>query len=46
MPFMKGKAPVRRTLQYLHAGRLVLKDRIKILAVNYNSHGDHHQGAR
>lgn len=43
---MKGKAPIRRTLQYLEAGKLVLQDRIKIMSVNYNPHGDHHQGAR
>lgn len=46
MPFMIGSHPVRRTLQYLKAGKLVLKDRIKILSVNYNTHGDHHLGAR
>lgn len=43
---MKGKAPIRRTLQFLQSGRLVLKDRIKIFTVNYNTHGEHHQGAR
>ncbi|XP_044737821.1 probable 28S ribosomal protein S25, mitochondrial [Chrysoperla carnea] len=46
MPFMKGKAPVRRTLQYLEAGKLVLKDQIKIFSINYNTHGTHHEGAR
>lgn len=46
MPFMKGPAPVRRTLQYLNAGRLVLKERVKIFSVNYNTFGDHHDGAR
>lgn len=43
---MKGKAPVRRTLQYLEAGKLVLKDQIKIFSINYNTHGAHHEGAR
>lgn len=46
MPFMKGPAPIRRTLKYLEAGRLYLKDQIKILTVNYNIHGQCHQGAR
>lgn len=43
---MKGFAPVRRTLKYLEAGKLVLKDKIKIFSVNYNTFGDHHKGAR
>jgi hypothetical protein len=43
---MKGKAPIRRTLKYLLAGNLVLKDRVKVFCVNYNHHGDHHKGAR
>ncbi|CAD7088318.1 unnamed protein product [Hermetia illucens] len=46
MPFMKGAAPVRRTVKYLTSGKLVLKDRVKIFSVNYNVHGDHHAGAR
>lgn len=46
MPFMIGKAPIRRTIKYLEAGRLMLKDSIKILSVNYNTYGEHHQGAR
>ncbi|RZF38008.1 hypothetical protein LSTR_LSTR006407 [Laodelphax striatellus] len=46
MPFMKGLAPIRRTLQYLEAGRLIFKDRVKIFSVNLNFKGDHHQGAR
>jgi small subunit ribosomal protein S25 len=43
---MKGKAPIRRTLKYLKAGSLVLKERIKIFCVNYNDFGEHHKGAR
>lgn len=46
MPFMKGKEPIRRSIKYLNAGNLVLKDRIKIFSVNYNTHGEHHSGAR
>lgn len=46
MPFMVGPAPIRRTKQYLNYGKLYLKDKIKILSINYNEKGDHHQGAR
>ncbi|XP_050310042.1 probable 28S ribosomal protein S25, mitochondrial [Anthonomus grandis grandis] len=46
MPFMKGRAPIRRTIQYLEAGKLYLKDQIKILTINYNIHGENHQGVR
>ncbi|XP_053690185.1 probable 28S ribosomal protein S25, mitochondrial [Sabethes cyaneus] len=46
MPFMIGKAPVRRSIQYLSAGRLALKKRVKIFSVNYNTYGSHHEGAR
>ncbi|MPC85613.1 putative 28S ribosomal protein S25, mitochondrial [Portunus trituberculatus] len=30
MPFMKGRAPIRRTLQYLQSSNLVLKERVKV----------------
>lgn len=43
---MKGRAPVRRTIKYLEAGRLVLKDKIKIISINYNDIGENHQGAK
>ena len=46
MPFMKGPSPIRRTLKYLEAGKLILKDKISIFLVNYNTDGDHHAGAR
>ncbi|XP_037036096.1 probable 28S ribosomal protein S25, mitochondrial [Bradysia coprophila] len=47
MGFMIGRAPIRRTIKYLSAGRLALKDNVKIFAVNYNTFGgDHHAGAR
>ncbi|XP_076477712.1 mitochondrial ribosomal protein S25 isoform X2 [Bombus vancouverensis nearcticus] len=46
MPFMIGRAPVRRTLNYLNSGKLILKDEIQIFSVNYNTHGEHHDGAR
>lgn len=43
---MKGRAPVRRTMKYLEAGGLMLKDKIKIFSINYNTFGPHHEGAR
>lgn len=43
---MKGRAPIRRTLNYLNSGQLVLKEKVKIFSVNYNTFGDHHHGAR
>lgn len=47
MGFMIGRAPIRRTLKYLTAGKLALKDNVKIFAINYNTFGgDHHAGAR
>ncbi|CAH1105854.1 unnamed protein product [Psylliodes chrysocephalus] len=44
MPFMIGRAPIRRTIKYLEAGKLVLKDKIKIVTVNYNTYGQTHRG--
>lgn len=46
MPFMRGPAPIRRTLEYLERNNLVLKDRVKIFAINYNIYGENHEGAR
>ncbi|XP_064556887.1 small ribosomal subunit protein mS25 [Drosophila montana] len=46
MPFMKGREPIRRALKYLHEGKLVLKDSVRIFSVNYNTYGNHHSGAR
>lgn len=46
MPFMKGRAPIRRTIEYLTSGNLVLKEQIKVLTINYNTFGQHHDGAR
>lgn len=43
---MKGPAPVRRTLRYLEAGKLVLKDQIQIFTVNYNIKGAAHEGTK
>ncbi|XP_019877486.2 probable 28S ribosomal protein S25, mitochondrial [Aethina tumida] len=46
MPFMKGAAPIRRTLKYLEAGKLILKDQIKVFSINYNMGGKNHHGAK
>ncbi|XP_058790113.1 small ribosomal subunit protein mS25 [Phymastichus coffea] len=46
MPFMIGKEPIRRTVKYLEAGKLVLKNSIQIFSVNYNTHGENHRGIR
>ncbi|CAG4973666.1 unnamed protein product [Colias eurytheme] len=46
MPFMKGRAPIRRTLNYLNAGKLVFKEKIKIFSVAYNIFGQNNAGAK
>ncbi|XP_001607001.1 probable 28S ribosomal protein S25, mitochondrial [Nasonia vitripennis] len=46
MPFMIGREPIRRTVKYLEAGKLVLKNSIQVMQINYNTHGQHHQGLR
>ncbi|CAG7716851.1 unnamed protein product [Allacma fusca] len=46
MPFMKGPAPVRRTLQYLNSSRLYLKPWVRVLSLNYNIKGENHAGAK
>ncbi|XP_055693177.1 probable 28S ribosomal protein S25, mitochondrial [Lutzomyia longipalpis] len=46
MPFMKGRAPIRRTIEYLTSGRLMLKKNVRIFSINYNTFGEHHKGAR
>uniref|UniRef100_A0A8K9UGJ1 Small ribosomal subunit protein mS25 n=1 Tax=Oncorhynchus mykiss TaxID=8022 RepID=A0A8K9UGJ1_ONCMY len=43
---MKGRFPIRRTLEYLQKGEVVLKNRVKIVTVNYNTHGQLSDGAR
>lgn len=43
---MKGRAPIRRTMDYLKAGKLVLKDKIKIFSVAYNITGQNNTGAK
>lgn len=43
---MKGRYPIRRTLEYLQRGDIIFKNRVKILTVNYNTHGALSDGAR
>ncbi|GCB78710.1 small ribosomal subunit protein mS25 [Scyliorhinus torazame] len=43
---MKGRFPIRRTLEFLRSGGVLLKDSVKILTVNYNTHGERSDGAR
>lgn len=43
---MKGCFPIRRTLQYLGQGDVVFKDSVKVMTVNYNTHGELGEGAR
>ncbi|XP_048874192.1 28S ribosomal protein S25, mitochondrial [Brienomyrus brachyistius] len=43
---MKGRFPIRRTLEYLQKGDVVFKNFVKIMTVNYNTHGELSEGAR
>lgn len=43
---MKGRFPIRRTLEYLQRGDIVFKNKVKIMTVNYNTHGELSDGAR
>ncbi|EDK99319.1 small ribosomal subunit protein mS25 [Mus musculus] len=43
---MKGRFPIRRTLQYLGRGDVVFKESVKIMTVNYNTYGELGEGAR
>ncbi|CAH2312091.1 28S ribosomal S25, mitochondrial [Pelobates cultripes] len=43
---MKGRFPIRRTLQYLQSGDIVFKTNVKVMTVNYNTHGELGEGAR
>ncbi|KAM9325854.1 small ribosomal subunit protein mS25 [Gastrophryne carolinensis] len=43
---MKGRFPIRRTLQYLQSGEIVFRDQVRIMTVNYNTRGELAQGAR
>lgn len=43
---MKGRFPVRRTLQYLSQGDVIFKSAVKVMTVNYNTAGELSEGAR
>lgn len=43
---MKGRFPIRRTLQYLGQGNVVFKASVKVMTVNYNTYGELSEGAR
>ncbi|XP_059188265.1 28S ribosomal protein S25, mitochondrial [Centropristis striata] len=43
---MKGRFPIRRTLEYLQKGDIIFKNRVKIMTVNYNTSGELSEGAR
>ncbi|XP_077369297.1 small ribosomal subunit protein mS25 [Festucalex cinctus] len=43
---MKGRFPIRRTLQYLQNGDIIFKPRVKVMTVNYNTQGELSDGAR
>lgn len=46
MPFMIGREPVRRTVKYLEAGKLVLKNSIQVFLINFNYRGENHEGIK
>uniref|UniRef100_A0A8D0HIS6 Small ribosomal subunit protein mS25 n=1 Tax=Sphenodon punctatus TaxID=8508 RepID=A0A8D0HIS6_SPHPU len=43
---MKGRFPIRRTLQYLSKGEVIFKNPVKVMTVNYNTRGELSEGAR
>ncbi|CAL9702601.1 unnamed protein product [Knipowitschia caucasica] len=43
---MKGRFPIRRTLEYLQKGDIIFKNRVKVMTVNYNTTGELSDGAR
>lgn len=43
---MKGRFPIRRTLDYLQKGDIIFKSKVKIMTVNYNTQGELSDGAR
>ena len=48
MPFMRGLAPIRRTVKYLEATPLQFKSRVKIMTINFNDgpEDSHHRGVQ
>lgn len=46
MPFKKGPAAWRRTLEYLNSGNLVFKEKVKICTINYHDTEASSEGLR
>ncbi|CAG5135536.1 unnamed protein product [Candidula unifasciata] len=46
MPFMRGAAPIRRTLGYLEKSNLLLKENVRIVMFNFNTEGKPSDGTR
>ncbi|XP_002737153.1 small ribosomal subunit protein mS25-like [Saccoglossus kowalevskii] len=43
---MRGRDPIRRTIQYLKQGKLHLRENVQIFTINYNQKGAASKGAR
>ncbi|XP_070558080.1 small ribosomal subunit protein mS25-like [Ptychodera flava] len=43
---MKGRDPIRRTLQYLRQGKVHLRDNVQIFTINYTQKGTASKGTR
>ncbi len=46
MPFKKGPAAWRRSLDYLKSGSLVFKEKVKVCSINYQETGAESDGLR
>jgi small subunit ribosomal protein S25 len=46
MPFKKGPAPWRRTLDYLNKGSLVFREKVKVCSINYHETAPESDGLR
>jgi len=38
---MFGPSPIRRTIPYLTSGKLLFRDRVKVIEINYNMYWKH-----
>ena len=46
MPFKKGPAAWRRTFDYLNKGKLVFREKVKVMSVNYHETAPESEGLR
>ncbi|KAG7228108.1 hypothetical protein INR49_013391 [Caranx melampygus] len=46
IPYILKMETAERTLEYLQKGDIIFKNRVKIMTVNYNTHGELSDGAR